>query len=137
MDLLNFLESIQDENKSIKANEDLAFVVSQNILLARMVQGFTQEKLAKKMKTNQSSIARIEAGNYLPNLKYIERIAKALNTEVIAPSFSCITAHRANKIINYHVFPDSSYGFSAQATAQKDEKFIARAYETVDVFAKV
>lgn len=41
-----------------------------------------QAALAKKMKTKQSAIARLESGNYNPTLLFLAKVAKALDARV-------------------------------------------------------
>lgn len=53
---------------------DLSFEVSELITEARIKNGWTQEKLAKKVGTKQPSIARIERGNKLPSLEFLNKI---------------------------------------------------------------
>ena len=67
---------------------DLAFEIGQMVIEARIVKGITQAELAKLIKTQQPSIARLENGNTLPSLTLLERIAKALGTSLIAPRFA-------------------------------------------------
>lgn len=68
--------------------KDLAFEIGEMIIDARVKAGLTQEKLAKKVKTKQPSIARLENGSYLPSISFLDRIAKALGTDLIPPKFS-------------------------------------------------
>jgi transcriptional regulator with XRE-family HTH domain len=42
----------------------------------------SQEKLAKKLNTKQSVISRIENGGSIPSLRFVRRVAEALDTEV-------------------------------------------------------
>jgi ribosome-binding protein aMBF1 (putative translation factor) len=77
--------------------QDLAFEIAETIIDARIKIGMTQKELAKKMKTKQSGIARLENGRHLPNFKTLEKIAKifgikmknplASELESIPPSF--------------------------------------------------
>lgn len=69
-----------------KGNE-FALDVASLITEARLHFGLTQEALAKKIGTKQSSIARIERGSALPSLSFLQKIAKALGTPLIAPKF--------------------------------------------------
>ena len=52
-------------------------VVARNITMARIASGLSKIQFAKKMKTDPSNAARIEAGQNL-TLDTIERIAKVL-----------------------------------------------------------
>ena len=63
---------------------DIALMIDE----ARIKRGITQSQLAKKMRTKQAAISRAESGNYLPSLSFLERMAKALGTELIAPKFA-------------------------------------------------
>jgi ribosome-binding protein aMBF1 (putative translation factor) len=46
----------------------------------RKKQGLSQTEVAKRMGTKQSSLARFEAGKTNPTLKFIQKLAKALET---------------------------------------------------------
>ncbi len=70
-----------------KDTRDLTIRVSSKIQEARIYSGFTQTSLAKKMKTHQSSVARAERGNSLPSLTFLQKIAEALGTYLVEPSF--------------------------------------------------
>lgn len=52
------------------------------IIEARTKAGLTQDQLAKRMKTTQSVIARIEAGGVNPSTKTLARLAKAMGTRL-------------------------------------------------------
>lgn len=79
------------ENPSFKKEYeryDLAFEIGQMVLEARLFKGVTQQKLAEKLGTQQPSIARLENGQNLPSLSFLEKIAKALGTYLLAPKFA-------------------------------------------------
>lgn len=71
--------------KEFDNQNDLAFEISEMIINNRIKRGMTQEKLAKMVKTKQSSIARLESGKYLPSLSFLQKIAKILNADLIPP----------------------------------------------------
>lgn len=52
------------------------------IMEARAKKGITQKILAKKMKTKQSVISRLESGNANPSFKFVKRLASALGTKI-------------------------------------------------------
>lgn len=86
-DLKNELLQDPEFRKEYYKNDiklDTALMVEQ----ARIISGLTQAQLAKKMRTKQAAISRAESGNYLPSLSFLERMAKALGTELIAPKFA-------------------------------------------------
>jgi DNA-binding XRE family transcriptional regulator len=53
------------------------------ILRLRIERGLTQEQLADKVGTTQSTIARLESGKANPSLLTLERVAAALGGRVI------------------------------------------------------
>lgn len=52
------------------------------IIQARIQKGINQTILAKKMKTGQSAISRLESGNANPTLNFLKRLAKALDSRL-------------------------------------------------------
>lgn len=68
---------------------DLAFQIGRMVTNARLMQGMTQSQLAKKVDTKQPAIARIESGSNLPNLSFLDKIAKkAFKSYLIPPRFA-------------------------------------------------
>jgi transcriptional regulator with XRE-family HTH domain len=75
---------------------DLPFQVGRMIMNARLMQGMTQEALAKKVGTKQPAIARIESGSNLPNLSFLDKIAKkAFGSYLIPPRFAFMKQEEA------------------------------------------
>lgn len=56
------------------------FEIARAIIRARTKKGLTQAQLAKKVKTRQSVISRVERANTTPSLSFLKRLAAALNT---------------------------------------------------------
>jgi ribosome-binding protein aMBF1 (putative translation factor) len=67
------------EPKYRKAYENLEeeFRLASALIEARARAGLTQEKLAQRMKTKQTVIARLESGRTRPSTRTLERIAEA------------------------------------------------------------
>ena len=80
-----------DKFNKFYTKKDIAFEIAEMIIDLRIKKGLTQEELAKKIGTKQSSVARLERGKALPSLSFLEKIAKACETELVPPSFSCLT----------------------------------------------
>lgn len=59
----------------------------------REIKGWTQAELAKKAKTKQSGIARLERNGHLPGLSTLLRISKLLGYEMQPPKFACNKCH--------------------------------------------
>ncbi len=58
------------------------FALALALIKARTKAGMTQADVAKKMRTTQSVIARIESGRNPPNLKTLERYANAVGRRI-------------------------------------------------------
>ena len=58
------------------------FAIIEKIIRARVKEGITQKELAKKMKTKQSAISRLESGTANPSLNFLKRLAKALDSRL-------------------------------------------------------
>lgn len=63
---------------------DLEFVIIKALIDARAKRGMTQEKLAKKIGTKQSAIARFEAGRANPTLAFVQKLSDALDLKITA-----------------------------------------------------
>lgn len=85
MNLKEFKKELLNNPEFKKEYEkyDLAFEVGQMLAEARIIKGITQENLAKMINTKQSGVARAERGTTLPSLSFLEKIAKALKTNLI------------------------------------------------------
>ncbi|MDP9249040.1 MAG: helix-turn-helix domain-containing protein [bacterium] len=84
-------KEILKKNPAIEliVKKDLAFQVGRMLTNARLMQGMTQEKLAKLIGTKQPAIARVENGASLPNLSFLKKIAeKAFRSYLIPPRFA-------------------------------------------------
>lgn len=58
------------------------FELARSMIEARTRAGLTQKQLARRMKTTQSVIARLESGRARPSTKTLERLAKATGTRL-------------------------------------------------------
>jgi len=71
-----------------KAYDDLEleFAIVDALIRARAKRGMTQAKLAKKLGTKQSAIARFESGRANPTISFVQRLADVLDLELkLAP----------------------------------------------------
>ena len=58
------------------------FELARALIAARAKAGLTQEQLARRMKTTQSVVARLESGRTKPSTQTLERIAGATGTRL-------------------------------------------------------
>ncbi len=56
--------------------------IARALIRARIEKSLTQAQLAKKLKTRQSVISRVESGQTTPSLSLLKRLATALNTSL-------------------------------------------------------
>jgi len=61
---------------------DEEFALIKIIINKRLETGLTQVELAKKMKTQQPSIARLESGHYNPSFKFLQKLAHAFDCQL-------------------------------------------------------
>ncbi|HMQ01734.1 MAG TPA: helix-turn-helix transcriptional regulator [Candidatus Doudnabacteria bacterium] len=70
--------------KFAKAYQNLEFEyqIRKLLLLRRIQQNLTQRQLAKKIGIKQPIISRLESGNYNPSVKFLKKVAKALDAKL-------------------------------------------------------
>ena len=68
-----------------EAYEDLEpeYQLVRTIIKQRTMKNMTQAELARKVGTRQSAIARLESGMYNPSLRFLKKVAKALDTNIV------------------------------------------------------
>jgi ribosome-binding protein aMBF1 (putative translation factor) len=72
-------------NPRVKAEYDALapeFEIAAELVRARLRAGLSQAEVAARMRTSQSSIARLESGQTLPSTKTLLRFAKATGSKV-------------------------------------------------------
>lgn len=78
-----FKKALEDhEFKAEYDRQQPEFAVIEAVLKARKEKGLTQKMLAKKMKTKQSVISRLERGNANPTLSFLKKLAEAFNSKL-------------------------------------------------------
>ena len=81
LDFAQYKKRVLAKDPQLKAEYDKLqpeFTLVEAILRARMRKRLTQKALAKKMKTKQSAISRLESGVANPSLKFLNRLAETL-----------------------------------------------------------
>ncbi|MEK7119287.1 MAG: helix-turn-helix transcriptional regulator [Patescibacteria group bacterium] len=58
------------------------FQIARQMIDARIEQKMTQEELARRAKTGQAVISRLEGMNARPSLSLLTRVARALSTKI-------------------------------------------------------
>ena len=76
-------EMVRDpEFKRAYDDLELEYQLISAIIDQRNKKGLTQQKLAEKLGTKQSAIARFEAGNANPTLSFLKKLSRALDLKL-------------------------------------------------------
>ena len=60
----------------------LELQIAKSVIETRLSKGLSQQELAKKLKTKQSVISRVENAKTIPSLSFLQRLAGALGMTV-------------------------------------------------------
>lgn len=60
----------------------LEYEIARALIQARLKKGLTQAEIAKRMKTKQSVISRVENARTIPSLSFLKRLAKVLGASL-------------------------------------------------------
>lgn len=63
-------------------NLNVIYSLKKEIIRLRLEQGLSQNDLAKKVGTKQSSISRLESGDYNPSIDFLRKVANALGKDI-------------------------------------------------------
>ncbi len=85
----NFKNKLLKGKEVRKAYDKLAheYRIAEAVIAKRQEKGLSQSELAEKVGTKQSAISRLESGSYNPSINFLEKVANALNLNLIV-SFS-------------------------------------------------
>ena len=61
---------------------EVEFAIIHDILDKRIKKDMTQAELAHKSGIGQATLSRLETGNYNPSIKFLKRVAKALDAKL-------------------------------------------------------
>jgi len=76
-------ESLKDpEFKKLWQKPELEYLLAEEIIKARITRKLSQRALAKKLKTSQAAISRVEGMSGNPSLSFLKRIGEALNSRL-------------------------------------------------------
>jgi len=66
------------EFRRIAKESEPEYQLARSLIAARINKRLTQAEIARRAKTNQASISRLETGSAKPSMPFLERIAAAL-----------------------------------------------------------
>ena len=70
------------EFRKVYEETRLEYEIARALILARVKKRLTQAQLAKKLKTKQSVMSRVESGKTTPSLSFLKRLASVLGTSL-------------------------------------------------------
>ncbi len=68
--------------KEAQEETRLEYEIARALIKARIERGLTQAEIAKKMKTKQSVISRVENARTVPSLSFLKRLAQVLDASL-------------------------------------------------------
>lgn len=68
--------------KEAQEETRLEYEIARALIKARIEKGLTQAEIAKRMKTKQSVISRVENARTIPSLSFLKRLAQVLNASL-------------------------------------------------------
>lgn len=82
MDIKQLKKHLKLDKRKETAEESLRWAIASYITNARIASGLTQEKLAKKIGTKQSGVARWENASSFPSLRTLCNIVRATKCQL-------------------------------------------------------
>lgn len=68
--------------KKVLEQTRLEYQIARELIKIRIERGLSQKDVARRIKTTQSVISRVENAKTIPTLSFLKRIAEALNFEL-------------------------------------------------------
>ncbi len=80
-----FLAELMETPDFVQAYREVEpeFQAARQVLGLRLARGLTQEELAQRVGTKQSSISRLERASIKPSLSFLQRVAEALDAQLV------------------------------------------------------
>lgn len=84
MKLREYRKRLEQNPDYVAAKRDLEpfLDIADDVLALRLEKGWSQTELARRASTRQANISRIESGLANPTIGFLQKLAKALNTEL-------------------------------------------------------
>jgi transcriptional regulator with XRE-family HTH domain len=84
MDHNEYFKQFEQDPEYVQAEQELKliFEIADHVLRLRLERGWSQAELAEHAETKQANISRLESGLSNPSVKFLEKLAKALDTNI-------------------------------------------------------
>lgn len=84
-DFNDFLKEEFARNPELKREYDRLepeFAIIDSLIRKRLEKKISQKQLAQRMGTQQSALSRLESGTYNPSLRFLKKVAAALDSRL-------------------------------------------------------
>lgn len=71
------------EFRRISDETESEYQLTRSLIAARIKKRLTQAEIARRARTNQASVSRLESGSARPSLAFLERIASAMGVRLM------------------------------------------------------
>jgi transcriptional regulator with XRE-family HTH domain len=116
MDYREYFKKFEQDKEYLEAEQELKpiFDIADEVLRLRLEKGWSQVELAERAGTKQANISRLESGLSNPSVNFLQKVAKALDTEVsirfektifIAVDYSTKADFQSQEAIQIHNWP--------------------------------
>lgn len=116
---MNFKEYFNKNKVNLSDREVIAVKVGGLITAARIHAELSQAELAKKINTQQPSVARAEAGEVIASIEFLYKIAKAIKTDFIFPTFGFMKERENTATFHLHINTPEKYKLSPYTSTIK------------------
>lgn len=71
------------EFRRIAEESEPEYQLARSLIAARIKKRLTQSEIARRARTNQASVSRLETGSAKPSMPFLERIAAAMGARLM------------------------------------------------------
>lgn len=84
MNYKDYFKKLEENQEYQEAEQKFKLILdlADEILRLRMKKGWSQAELAERAGTKQANISRLESGLSNPSINFLQKVAKALDTEI-------------------------------------------------------
>jgi transcriptional regulator with XRE-family HTH domain len=84
MNYKEYFKKFENDPEYLKTKEELGLIfdIADEVLRLRIEKGWSQTELAERAGTKQANISRLESGLGNPSINFLQKIAKALDTNI-------------------------------------------------------
>src|SRR6266508_6729393 len=121
MNYKDYFRKLKDDRDYQEVEKELKVVLdmADDILSLRMEKGWSQAELAKRAGTKQANISRLESGLSNPSVNFLQKVAKALDT---------------NLSVSFQEIPTKRIYLATDAANQSQESYLVGNWPTAKIY---